>query len=347
MFGAQAPGRPCAPRGVRDVRGTGASAGTQPDHVRRVRRRRPGAPGPPVDPRPDGHRRAVPPLRRARPGHRRPCPDCRGEGRAHRGAHLHRRHPGRRRHRLHAAPRRPGAVGPRGGPPATSTCTCGCGPTTASSATGYDLVHELPRHRSPRRRSGADLDVRDPRRRRGPRRPAGHPARPGVPPAGPRACPTSRAGAGATCIVQVVVDTPTDLTPEQEELLRQLPSSRARRSRRPTTGCSLAHQVGLQVATVAATDGRPRGPHAFVDDLDAPVLGRRDRHHLERVLRLRPGERRSPWPTARGGWRPARFGRRVEPAGPIEHAAPTPTPPITRRLRPGEGRASPSWSCRS
>ena len=36
-------------------------------------------------------------------------------------------------------------------------------------------------------------------------------------------------------------------------------------------------------------DGRG-GPHAYVEDLDDPVLSAEDRHHLSRVLRLRDGD---------------------------------------------------------
>ena len=55
---------------VRDVPGHRRRPGTSPVDVSRVRRRRPGPPGAPVDPRPDGHGRAVRPVRRARPDHR-------------------------------------------------------------------------------------------------------------------------------------------------------------------------------------------------------------------------------------------------------------------------------------
>lgn len=59
---------------------------------------------------------------------------------------------------------------------------------------------------------------------------------------------------------------------------------------------------------------------AFVDSLDAPELADDDRHHLARVLRVRPG---APMTVCdgRGGWRTARFGDEVEPVGPIEHVA--------------------------
>ncbi len=59
------------------------------------------------------------------------------------------------------------------------------------------------------------------------------------------------------------------------------------------------------------------GAHVFVDDLDAPVLSREDRHHLERVLRLRAGEELTVSDGV-GGWRRCRFGPSLEPVGEIE-----------------------------
>jgi 16S rRNA (uracil1498-N3)-methyltransferase len=54
--------------------------------------------------------------------------------------------------------------------------------------------------------------------------------------------------------------------------------------------------------------------HAFVADLRAPVLDRDDRHHFERVLRLRPG---TPVTVADGSgwWRVCRLGSDLEPVG--------------------------------
>ena len=68
------------------------------------------------------------------------------------------------------------------------------------------------------------------------------------------------------------------------------------------------------------------GPLAFVDDLDAPTLRPDDRHHLERVVRLRAGDALVVGDGA-GRWRPAAFGPTIEPVGPIEEA-PTPSPSI-------------------
>lgn len=77
------------------------------------------------------------------------------------------------------------------------------------------------------------------------------------------------------------------------------------------------------------------GPHVFVDDLAAPVLSEWDRHHLARVLRLRPGDPLSV-SDGRGRWRPCRFGRELEAAGPVREVAP-PEPPITVAFAPAKG----------
>jgi 16S rRNA (uracil1498-N3)-methyltransferase len=67
--------------------------------------------------------------------------------------------------------------------------------------------------------------------------------------------------------------------------------------------------------------------HAFVRDLDAPVLAAEDRHHLERVLRLRRGEQVTVSDGA-GGWRACSFGSELQPEGDVTHD-PAPSPPIT------------------
>lgn len=69
--------------------------------------------------------------------------------------------------------------------------------------------------------------------------------------------------------------------------------------------------------------------HVFVDDPDVPSLGEDDRYHLERVLRVRPGERVDVSDGA-GAWRTCRFGRGgvLEPVGPVEVTDP-PAPSIT------------------
>lgn len=63
--------------------------------------------------------------------------------------------------------------------------------------------------------------------------------------------------------------------------------------------------------------------------MEAPSLDDDDRHHLERVLRLRAGEEVTV-ADGRGGWRRCAFaaGGVLEPLGPVEHREP-PAPAIT------------------
>lgn len=68
-------------------------------------------------------------------------------------------------------------------------------------------------------------------------------------------------------------------------------------------------------------------PHVIVDDVSAPVLAIDDRHHLERVVRLRAGDPLSVTDGA-GAWRWCRFGPELTVDGEIECVAP-PTPRIT------------------
>ncbi len=83
------------------------------------------------------------------------------------------------------------------------------------------------------------------------------------------------------------------------------------------------------------------GPHVFVADLERPELDDRDRHHLARALRLRPGD---PLTISDGAdrWRPARFGPTVEPDGPVETVV-APTPAVTVGLAPVKG-TRPEWA---
>ena len=69
------------------------------------------------------------------------------------------------------------------------------------------------------------------------------------------------------------------------------------------------------------------GPHAFVDDLEHPVLSDDDAHHLRRVLRLRDGDDLTVADGA-GSWRACRFGDALEPVGDIVTVAP-PDPALT------------------
>ena len=78
-----------------------------------------------------------------------------------------------------------------------------------------------------------------------------------------------------------------------------------------------------------AAELRASAAHVFVADLDAPLLDDDDRHHLERVLRLRPGEALTVADGA-GAWRPCRWqaGGAVEPAGDVVREE-APSPPVT------------------
>ncbi len=80
--------------------------------------------------------------------------------------------------------------------------------------------------------------------------------------------------------------------------------------------------------------------HAFVVDLDRPELDAGDRHHLERVLRLRPGAVVTVSDGA-GGWRPCAFGPELELLGPIERE-PRPAPALTVAFAPVKGDR-PEW----
>lgn len=69
--------------------------------------------------------------------------------------------------------------------------------------------------------------------------------------------------------------------------------------------------------------------HVFVADLDEPVLGDDDRHHVEAVRRLRPGDAVSASDGA-GRWRACRLGTagRLEPVGAVVEV-PGPRPALT------------------
>ncbi|MFN0092379.1 MAG: RsmE family RNA methyltransferase [Acidimicrobiales bacterium] len=72
---------------------------------------------------------------------------------------------------------------------------------------------------------------------------------------------------------------------------------------------------------------RASAAHVFVEDLAAPRLEASDRHHLERVLRLRRGAELTV-SDGRGGLRSCRFGPVLEPLGEVV-VEPAPQPPIT------------------
>jgi 16S rRNA (uracil1498-N3)-methyltransferase len=86
-------------------------------------------------------------------------------------------------------------------------------------------------------------------------------------------------------------------------------------------------------------DGR-LGPHAFVDDLDAPELSADDRHHLARVLRLRDGDPLTV-SDGNGRWRAVRFGRDLRADGDVVVVS-APEPAITVAFAPVKGDR-PEW----
>ena len=71
---------------------------------------------------------------------------------------------------------------------------------------------------------------------------------------------------------------------------------------------------GLVSGVPATAGGVGSGPHVLVADVDAPVLAGDDRHHLERVLRLRFGDPLTVGDGS-GRWRPCRFSDEIEPVG--------------------------------
>ncbi len=64
------------------------------------------------------------------------------------------------------------------------------------------------------------------------------------------------------------------------------------------------------------TLGADARPHVFVDDLETPRLGDDDRRHLERSLRVRPGDEITLSDGA-DRWRAARMGETLEPVDEI------------------------------
>lgn len=81
--------------------------------------------------------------------------------------------------------------------------------------------------------------------------------------------------------------------------------------------------------------------HVFVEDPGRPELSPSDRHHLERVLRLRPGEEVTV-SDGRGRWRRCRFGPQLEPDGDVREE-PRPEPPITVAFALTKGE-KPEWA---
>ena len=97
--------------------------------------------------------------------------------------------------------------------------------------------------------------------------------------------------------------------------------------------------MGPESEPPVGPDGRA-GPHVFVSDLDAPVPEAADRHHLERVLRLRRGDPLTVSDGA-GRWRPCRWGDELEPVGEVVEV-PRPAMPVAVGFVPVKGDR-PEW----
>ncbi|MGI9623269.1 MAG: RsmE family RNA methyltransferase [Acidimicrobiales bacterium] len=69
------------------------------------------------------------------------------------------------------------------------------------------------------------------------------------------------------------------------------------------------------------------GPHAFVDDVETPILSDHDADHLTRSLRLRLGDSLTV-SDGRGAWRACRFGQVLDPVSEVFHS-PDPFPALT------------------
>ena len=67
---------------------------------------------------------------------------------------------------------------------------------------------------------------------------------------------------------------------------------------------------------VSVAGGGRSGPHVLVEDVDEPELSADDRHHLERVLRVRSGDPLTVGDGA-GRWRLCRFGASIAPDGDV------------------------------
>ena len=243
---------------------------------------------------------------------------------------------------------------PGAGRRATSTSTCGSGPTSASSAraTTWSTCCTCPWRRPPWAPTSATRRSTAPRTWSSPRAPS----RAGSSACGAGACPdVGGGGSRGDLLVQVVVDTPTDLTKEQEELLRLLADGPGRgrgpaRHRLPGPG-----PLGLQVAGRAwpawrwrrrgegprlrgrpglarARPGRPPPPGA-----GAAAAGRRggDRLRRGRAVGGVPVRRRR---AAGAGGRRRGGGR----AGAPIRRSPWPSPRPRATVRSGRCRSSPS-----
>ena len=202
--------------------------------------------------------------------------------------------------RLRLAGRGPAA--PRGGVPGDLYVTVRVAPDPRFERQGDDLLHV--RHIAFTQAAlGMPPRRRDPRRRRGAGRAAGHPARPRVPSEGPGR-PALRGRGRGDLLVRVDVDVPDRLSAEEDELLRQLGRARAaRRSRRRRTrACSPGSRPRSSSRDRRAVRRLPRRPRLA-------RAGRRDRARLRRPARRPRRRRRATTATTSSASRRVRAGR--------------------------------------
>ena len=163
-----------------------------------------------------------------------------------------------------------GAVGPRGGPPATCTSTSGWPPTSAIAATA---TTSSPRCRSPspRRRSAHASRCRRSTATRSSR------SRPARSPAASSSCAAAacRACSGrgrGDLRVRAVVEVPTKLSDDEVELLRRFAEERGELVDPPGQGPVLADQVGVLLSDALPADRASAAAHVFVEPTrDDPV----------------------------------------------------------------------------
>jgi 16S rRNA (uracil1498-N3)-methyltransferase len=82
------------------------------------------------------------------------------------------------------------------------------------------------------------------------------------------------------------------------------------------------------------------GPHVFVESIDAPEMVATDRHHLERVLRMRAGDILTV-SDGNGWWRSCRYGAPLRPVDEPRYVAEK-APAITVAFTPVKGDR-PEW----
>ena len=89
--------------------------------------------------------------------------------------------------------------------------------------------------------------------------------------------------------------------------------------------------------SAGGAERRAAAAQVLVDDPGHPELSGPDAHHLERVLRLRPGELVVA-ADGRGAWTRCRYlgGRRLEPEAAVHHE-PAPERPVTVAFAPVKG----------